>query len=82
MQLGPDKGGNGLIILAWERLLDGKFSPIQRHGGIHIGDAICNLNDTNLGLLSHKDALAILNDPNTLKKELKFMSANEYYRKM
>ena len=82
MQLGPDKSGKGLLIMSWERLPDGKFSPIQRHGGIHIGDAISHFNEINLGLLLHKDALAMLNDPNTLKKELKFVNSAEYYRKL
>jgi hypothetical protein len=62
-------------------LKDGKFSPVQRHGGIHIGDAVAYLNDTFLGSVSHKDALALLSDPTTLKKELKFMNPSEYYRK-
>lgn len=81
MSLGPDNAGNGLIILSWERLPDGKFGQIQKHGGVHIGDALAYVNDINMGGVSHKDASGVLNDPNLLKKEIKFMSAREYYRK-
>ena len=31
--------------------------------------------------MNHKDALKMLQDPQLLKKELKFMSSTEYYRR-
>lgn len=81
MELGPDRTGQGLVVISWQRLPDGKFSSVQKHGGVHIGDAIAYFNDTFLGSVAHKDAQALLDDQRTLKKELKFMGSSEYYRK-
>ena len=76
-----DKDGNAAVIRQWDRLPNGKFGPVQKHGGIHYGDVLFAINDTKLESLTHADALVLIRDRNILKKIFKFMNSNEYYRK-
>jgi hypothetical protein len=77
----PDDDGCAAIVYSWERLPNGKFGPLQKHGGIHVGDVLFAVNDTPLDVMPHKEALAMINNRNLLKKQFKFMSMNEYNRK-
>ena len=78
--LGPDKSGQGAIIISWSKLPDGRFGTVQRHGGVHIGDAILMVNNSSLAHISHHDASRIITDGNILRKNLTFCSSREYYR--
>jgi hypothetical protein len=80
MQLGPDSSGTGIILRGWVRLPDGKFSALQKHGGIHIGDAVVRVNQSMLMYLKHPEAVSMMNDGNILRKTISFMNSNEYYR--
>ena len=79
MILERDRDGHGAIIQAWNKLPDGKYGPIQRHKGVHIGDAVVSVNNSLLSHLPSSDALKIINDGNILRKTLSFMSPGDYY---
>ena len=79
--LQPDRDGCCAIIKAMERLPNGKFGIIQRNGGVHVNDVLFGINDTLLENMPHNDVLALLNDRNTLRKTVKFMSQTEYYNR-
>jgi hypothetical protein len=79
LKLGPDRDGNSACIKAFERLPNGKFGSIQRHGGVHVGDVLLAINDTLLEHMPHRDAVIMLNDRNLLRKQLRFISSSEYY---
>jgi hypothetical protein len=76
-----DKNGCSLVIRAWKKMPNDKFGPIQKNGGIHLGDVISHVNDVSLALIPYNDALLILNDRNLLKKGLSFISNREHYRR-
>ncbi len=78
--LGPDKSGQGALIVSWSKLPDGRYGTVQRHGGVHIGDAILMVNNSSLAHISHRDASRIIQDGNILRKHLTFCSSREYYR--
>lgn len=80
LKLQPDRDGCAASIVSFERA-NGKFGTIQRHGGVHPGDILFGINDSNLENMPHGDVLLLLNDRNLLRKNLKFMSSNEYYRR-
>ena len=40
--------GECAVIKRWERLADGKFGPIQTHGGVRLNDIVLRMNDTDL----------------------------------
>jgi len=79
LKMGPDRDGNSAVIKGMERLPNGKFGSIQRHGGIHIGDVLLAINDSLLEHMPHRDAMIMLNDRNLLRKQLRFISSPEYY---
>jgi len=79
LKLAPDRQGHCAVIKGMERLPNGKFGTIQRHGGVHVNDVILSINDTLLEHMPHNDAVAMLNDRNLLRKQLKFISSTEYY---
>lgn len=81
ISLRPDENGNAAVIHSFDTLPSGKFGPIQKHGGIHYGDVLAEINDVPLYSVSHNDTLAMLANKNTLKKILKFQSPKVYYRK-
>lgn len=76
-----DKDGNAAVIKEFERLPNGKFGPLQKHGGLHHGDVLFAINDIQLDSVAFEDALVIVNDRNILKKTFKFMNIREYYRR-
>ena len=41
-----DGNGKAAVIRAWEKLPDGKFGAIQRHGGVRVGDVLVGVNET------------------------------------
>jgi hypothetical protein len=77
----PDESGNAAVVHGFDKLPNGKFGPIQKHGGIHFGDVLTEINDTPLSSVSHIEVLQMLANKNTLKKILKFQSPKVYYRK-
>jgi hypothetical protein len=81
VNLRPDESGNAAVVHSFDKLPNGKFGPIQKHGGVHYGDILFEINDTNLSSVSHAEALQMLSSRNTLKKILKFQNPKVYYRK-
>ncbi len=78
--LEADADGNAAVVKAWERLPNGKFGLLQKHGGIHYGDILYGVNDILLDTIPHNEALNIILDRNILKKTFKFISLNEYLK--
>ena len=78
--LQADSEGNAAVVKAWERLPNGKFGLLQKHGGIHYGDVLYGVNDILLDTIPHNEALNIILDRNILKKSFKFISSNEYLK--
>ena len=76
----PDINGNALVIKSFEKLSNGKFGIIQKHGGIHYNDVLYDINDIQLANISYENALNMLNNKNILKKVLKFKNYKDYYR--
>jgi hypothetical protein len=76
----PDRDGNAAVIKHWDRLPNGKFGPLQKHGGLHFGDVLFAINDTEVDSMSHADVVALVRDRNILKKVFKFKNSSEYYR--
>ena len=74
-----DKYGQALVIKDWARLPNGKFGPIQKHGGVNIGDILVAINDVSLQNTSFSDAKTLLNK-NMSTKVLKFMKSSQYYK--
>lgn len=77
----PDRDGCAAVVKAWERMPNGKFGIIQKHGGIHYGDVLFAVNDTALDVVPFLDAMNMIRDRNVLKKSLKFMNPAEHYRR-
>eukprot|EP01035_Chromulina_nebulosa_P016969 gene16969-22465_t len=76
-----DKNGNAAVISSFERLPNGNYGVLQKHGGLHLGDVLFAVNDTYLESLPHKDVINLIKDRNVLKKTFRFMNNKEYYRK-
>lgn len=76
-----DEDGNALVVKVFDRLPNGKFGPIQKHGGVHYGDVLFEINDTSLMNVPFADALRMVEGKNLLRKGVKFMNSREYYRK-
>ena len=51
IHLGECPGGCSAQITSWERLPNGKFGIIQRHGGVKIGDLVVRVNDVDCSIL-------------------------------
>ena len=81
INLRPDEYGNAAVVHSFDKLPNGRFGPIQKHGGVHYGDILFEINDTPLSSVSHAETLQMLANKNTLKKILKFQSPKVYYRK-
>ena len=77
----PDQDGCAAVIQAWERLPNGKFGELQKHGGLHHNDVLIAVNDVTLDCVPHNEVMRIVNDRNLLKKAFKFMNSTEYYRR-
>ena len=65
-----DQDGHAAVVKAFDRLPNGRFGPIQKHGGIHIGDVMFAINDSKLDVVSHREVMQIVRDRNLLKKML------------
>lgn len=79
--LDPDKEGCAAVVRSWERLPNGKFGPIQKHGGVHIGDVLWSINETNLSQSPFSEVISMLNDKNLQQKNVKFLNSGEHYRR-
>jgi hypothetical protein len=80
VNLKPDEQGNAAVVVSFDKLPNGKFGPVQKHGGVHYGDVLVEINDTLLSSVSHSEAIQMLLNKNTLKKIVKFQSPKVYYR--
>lgn len=76
-----DTDGCGAVVESFDRIQNGKFGPVQKHGGVHYGDVLFEFNDAPLLNTKHADVLKMINDKNVLKRELKFINSKEYYRR-
>lgn len=74
-----DNEGHAAVVREFIRLPDGRFGPIQKHGGIHVGDVLYEINDNSLMNLPHQDVIKMIQDTNMLKKNFKFLNNKEYY---
>lgn len=79
--LEADRDGHAAAIKAFERMPDGKFGLIQKHGGVHFGDMLYQINDIMLDVVPFREVLQLVRDRNLLKKNLRFCNAREYYRR-
>ena len=43
--LEDDGAGCSAVVKAFERLPSGKFGPIQKHGGVRVGDVLVGINE-------------------------------------
>ena len=76
LRAGP--GGCAAMIVAWERLPNGKFGPIQRDGGVRLGDILLRLNTVDLHQRKFEDVMTMLRNPGILNKRLTFVSKEKY----
>ena len=77
-QLKAGPNGNAAVVVAWERLPNGKFGPIQRDGGVRLGDVLWRLNAVDLHDRRFDDVMAMLRNPGILNKRLTFVSKDRY----
>lgn len=77
----PDPDGFAAVIQSFDRLPNGKFGPLQKHGGLHAGDVLFEINDTPLSAMPFAETMKIVNDRNLLKKAFKFVNSKEYNRR-
>mmetsp|Transcript_26267 Transcript_26267/g.38937 ORF Transcript_26267/g.38937 Transcript_26267/m.38937 type:complete len:399 (-) Transcript_26267:136-1332(-) len=76
--LEPDFEGCAAVVRSWARLPNGKFGPIQKHGGVHIGDVLFAINDIQLYSMPFSEVSALLSNKNIAQKNLKFRNGEEY----
>ena len=81
VHLEGDEDGCAAVIKGFEKLPNGKFGPLQKHGGVHYGDVLYAINDMQLEVVPFQEVMGIIRDRNLLKKALKFMSSTEYYHR-
>jgi hypothetical protein len=81
ISLDPDADGCAAVIKSFDLLPNGKFGPIQKNGGIHVGDVLFEINDSSLMYTKFEDVQRMVADRNTLKKVFKFINSREYYRR-
>ena len=77
----PDSEGCAAVVDTFDRLPNGKFGPVQKHGGVHYGDVLFEINDTSLMNVKYSEVMRMVNDRNILKKTFKFINSREYYRR-
>ena len=73
--------GRCAIILQWEKLPDGKSGPVERHGGVRLGDVLIGVNETPTAELTFGQVMALLKDDNSLRKSLHFCTFAELERR-
>eukprot|EP00518_Triparma_eleuthera_P002874 CAMPEP_0182467004 /NCGR_PEP_ID=MMETSP1319-20130603/13072_1 /TAXON_ID=172717 /ORGANISM="Bolidomonas pacifica, Strain RCC208" /LENGTH=419 /DNA_ID=CAMNT_0024667051 /DNA_START=233 /DNA_END=1488 /DNA_ORIENTATION=+ len=76
LRAGPS--GNAAVLVAWERLPSGKFGPIQKSGGVRLGDVLVRLNSVELHQRRFEDVMTMLRNPGILNKRLTFVSKDRY----
>ncbi|GMH57422.1 hypothetical protein TrST_g9626 [Triparma strigata] len=76
LRAGPS--GNAAVLVAWERLPNGKFGPIQRDGGVRLGDILVRLNNVELYQRRFEDVMTMLRNPGILNKRLTFVSKEKF----
>jgi hypothetical protein len=76
-----DDDGNAAVVKGFNKLPSGKFGPVQRDGGVHVGDVLFEVNDISLMNRTFEEAKNIITDRNMLRKVFKFMNSRDYYRK-
>ena len=76
-----DADGNAAVIHSFDRMPNGKFGPLQKHGGLHYGDVLFEINDVPLVNLNFNETIRMVSDKNMLKKNFKFINSKLYYRK-
>eukprot|EP01041_Mallomonas_annulata_P003063 gene3063-6005_t len=76
-----DKDGACALIIGWERLPNGKFGHVQKHGGVHIGDALYSINEIIVNRIPHSEVMAILRNNKININSLKFINIQEHYRR-
>ncbi|KAJ1455421.1 hypothetical protein M885DRAFT_520361 [Pelagophyceae sp. CCMP2097] len=79
--LEDDGAGRAAVIVAWERLPDGKFGAVQRHGGVRVGDVLVGVSDTPTAEVDFAIVLQLLADESALKKTLHFCARAELERR-
>ena len=76
-----DGRGKAAVIRAWEKLPDGRFGAVQRHGGVRVGDVLVGVNETPTAELPFPQVMELLRDENALRKTLHFSSRAELDRR-
>ena len=76
LSAGPN--GNTAVLVAWERLPNGKFGPIQKDGGVRLGDIMIRLNQVDLHNRRFNDVMTMLRNPGILRKRITFVSKDKY----
>ena len=79
--LEADEDGCAAVIKGFEKLPNGKFGPLQKHGGVHFGDVLFAINEIQLEVLPFAEVMGIIRDRNLLKKAFRFMNAGDYYHR-
>lgn len=74
----PDSAGFGALVGSWDRSSGDKFGPVQMHGGVHLGDFLCAVNDIQVEWVPYLEVMSIVNDRTISNKVLKF--AGKYHR--
>lgn len=81
VNLTSDSDGHAAVVVSFDPLPNGRFGPIQKHGGVHAGDVLFEINDNSVMNTNFEDVKRMISDRNTLKKVLKFVNSKEYYRR-
>ena len=79
LSAGPNS--SAAMIVSWERLPNQKFGPIQKDGGVRLGDVLFKLNSTVLNNHKFEDVMKMLRNPGILQKKLSFISREQFLRK-
>lgn len=77
----PDSDGCAAVVKSFEKLPNGKFGPIQRDGGVHLGDVLFEINDVEIVNQKHDEVLKMISNRNVLRKVFKFINSRDYYRR-
>ena len=70
-----------ILHFSFDKLPNGKFGPLQKHGGLHYGDVLFEINDKPLFATPYSHVMRVLNDGTLARKVVKFMNAKDYYNK-
>lgn len=76
----PDNDGQAAVVRDYVRLPNGKFGPVQKHGGIVIGDVLYSINNTLVSMVKHHEVITILQSKAQFMT-LTFLHHDEHYRR-